>query len=147
MCVYIGRNSQQSSGIQRRQKGRCATTLCLAVSATVTWQVNDNTMHTLQLQDSVVPDRPNMFLDVVASTNYTMETDSCGCSTNHLLNGSCAEKCFKNVCGQLNAVEDIYSSPMTHLRNGTFATGVADPQNAWSQCTMPTVPSHCASTL
>lgn len=99
---------------------------CLALSATVSQDVYSDIVQALQLEDAavtaVLPDRPNIFLDVVSKNNHSVESDLMW-----LLNMLSTQQhaCPKTLVfgHSINVVADVYSRMMTYLVVGHSAMG------------------------
>jgi len=114
--------------------------------ATVTQDVYSDIVQALQLKDAAViaglPDRPNIFLDVVSKTNHSIES-----GLMWLLNMLSTQQhaCPKTlVCGHsINVVADLYSRMMAYLGSKAFCNGVLDPQ----KCIVSMYHAHTAEPL
>ena len=119
---------------------------CLALSATVSQDVYNDIVRALQLQDATVkaglPDRPNIFLDVVAKQSHSVESDLMW-----LLNmlSTRQHACPKTLVfgHSINVVADIYSRMMTYLGNRAFYEGVVDPK----KCMLSMYHAHISEPL
>jgi len=107
---------------------------CLALSATVSQDVYSDIVQALQLQDAAViaglPDRPNIFLDVVSKNNHSVESDLMW-----LLNMLSTQQhaCPKTLvfAHSINVVADVYSRMMTYLGNRAFCEGGDMASYSW----------------
>ena len=114
--------------------------------ATVTQDVYSDIVQALQLKDAAViaglPDRPNIFLDVVSKTNHSIESDLMW-----LLNMlSTQQHACQKTLGlghSINVVADLYSRMMAYLGSKAFYNGVVDPQ----KCIVSTYHAHTAEPL
>ena len=119
---------------------------CVALSATVTQDIYDDVMGALQLQEAAVtaglPDRPNIFLNVISKGCLTLETDLLW-----LLNRVITKQqsCPKSLifAHSISVVADLYSRMMAFLGRRAFSEGVIDPK----KCMVSMYHAHIAEPL
>ena len=143
--VYRGNDfrPQYKQSVKLRSVFDCP---CLALSSTVTQEIFDDVMAALQLQEAAVtaglPDRPNIFLNVISKGCLIVETD-----LQWLLTRVSTEQqsCPKTLISShsICVVAELFSRMMAFLGTRAFNEGVADPK----KCMVSMYHAHIAETL